>query len=411
MSQSNIAVIYRQLYQKRNSPMKNSKIFFSWILSLVLILSTFASTIVQDTVSLGAKADTVPAIAYESGEVFSALSNSNGTDEEDFTVSSRLLELIFGKGKTKQKGSLIKLCPGGDAFGVKIYGSGITVTKVVTELSSGLLKVDDKILSIDKKTVFSIDDVKQILNSSGGKTLSFEISRGGKNETVKIAPACAGGEYHLGVILSDGASGIGTVTYYDPITYEFGGLGHGICASDSSEVLKMSRGTVTGVILAGATRGESSKPGELRGVLTDKNLGSLSKNTKCGVFGKLDPSAIKNADENSAIPVAAKSEVHTGEATIFSTVKNGKRAEYKIEITDINYSSDGTKSFRIKVTDEALIALTGGIVRGMSGSPIIQDGKLVGAVTHVMVADPTEGYGIFIENMLNASQTDAQKAA
>ena len=138
---------------------------------------------------------------------------------------------------------------------------------------------------------------------------------------------------------------------------------------------------------------------------------SLQRNpdARCGVFGRLD--SVPESLAACALEVAHRDEVHTGEATILSTVKVGAVKEYKIEISDINKSSTGTKSFRIRVTDPALIAITGGVVRGMSGSPIIQDGKLVGAVTHVMVANPTEGYGIFIENMLNAAQMPMAKAS
>ena len=156
-------------------------------------------------------------------------------------------------------------------------------------------------------------------------------------------------------------------------------------------------------------KGEEGKPGELSGLLTDKVVGELYANTECGVFGKLD--TVPDSLCATAIKIAHRDEVHEGEATILSTVKVGTAKEFKIEISSINKSSTGTKSFKIKVTDPTLIAITGGVVRGMSGSPIIQDGKLVGAVTHVMVAEPTEGYGIFIENMLSAAQMPMAKAS
>ena len=210
-------------------------------------------------------------------------------------------------------------------------------------------------------------------------------------------------EYRLGVVLKDGAAGIGTITYIDPETGDFGGLGHGICDTDTGEVINFTEGQITGVILSGVKKGEEGKPGELSGLLTDKVKGVLYSNTECGVFGKLD--SIPEGLSSTAIEIAHRDDVHSGEATILSTVKVGSVKEYKIEISDINKGSTGTKSFKIKVTDPALIAITGGVVRGMSGSPIIQDGKLVGAVTHVMVANPTEGYGIFIENMLSASES------
>ena len=317
-------------------------------------------------------------------------------------VGSRFFELIFGK-KDKSKKD-IYLCPSGDAFGVKISGSGVTVSKIINESNTPSLCVDDSIVSINGKKISTISEVKDMVNSSDGESLEFEVLRDGKKIKLDIIPHKIGSEYHLGVLLSDGASGIGTITYYDPNTLSFGGLGHGICAKDSSTVLKMTRGDVTAVVLAGAKRGEPSKPGELRGVLTDKILGKLDSNTSCGVFGTLSPEAIKQDSRSTAIPIARRDEIKEGEATIISTVKSGVKDEYKIEIYDIERTSNESKSFKIRVKDDTLLALTGGIVRGMSGSPIIQNGKLVGAVTHVMLADPTEGYGIFIENMLNASE-------
>ncbi len=330
---------------------------------------------------------------------------------EDINIGSRFKDLIFGKGKKSNSKEEIYLCPGGDAFGVKIFGCEVTVSEVISDLSSGILAVDDKIISIEGKEVLSIQDVKDALEKSEGKELTFEIMRKGKRLSVKLTPKNAGGEYHLGVILSDGASGIGTVTYYNPKTCEFGGLGHGICDKSGLEVLKMTRGEVTGVILAGASKGEVNKPGELRGVLTDKTLGSLSLNTECGVFGHIKNYEALRSTLSDPLPIAKREEVKDGEATLICTVKSGKRAEYKVCLEDIDRNSTGTKSFRVKVTDEALIALTGGIVRGMSGSPIIQNGKIVGAVTHVLVGDPTEGYGIFIENMLESSESIVQPKA
>ena len=341
----------------------------------------------------------------------STLSESNCSNNS-IEVGSRFFELIFGKKERKQSNKNIELCLGGDAFGVKISGSGVTVSKIINETTASPLRADDKIISIDGTKISTISEVKNILNSSGGKALEFEVLRNGKRIAFDLTPHSIGSEYHLGVILSDGASGIGTITYYDPKTLAFGGLGHGICAKDSSDVLNMTRGEVTGVILSGARRGESANPGELRGVLTDKILGSVDKNTSCGVFGTLTSEAVsQNANSQKTVPIAYRDEIKEGEATIICTVKSGKKAEYSIKIYDIDRSSNGSKSFKIRVTDDTLLALTGGIVRGMSGSPIIQNGKLVGAVTHVMVANPMEGYGIFIENMLNAATQNAQPKA
>jgi stage IV sporulation protein B len=233
----------------------------------------------------------------------------------------------------------------------------------------------------------------------------------GSEISVEIRPTLVDGEYKLGLTLRDSAAGIGTVTFVDPETGTFGGLGHGICDGDSGEVVPMESGEICGVVLGGVHKGESGKPGELCGILNETTVGSLTKNSECGVFGTVDSTKIKTRD---AIAIGRRDEVAEGEATIISTIKNGKSAEYKIKIHDIDRTSTGSKSFKITVTDPTLIALTGGIIRGMSGSPIIQNGKLIGAVTHVLVADPTEGYGIFIENMLNVANNannSLQKAA
>ena len=162
------------------------------------------------------------------------------------------------------------------------------------------------------------------------------------------------------------------------------------------------------MILGGVTRGEIGKPGELSGVLNRKHIGNIYKNSECGVFGTIEN---LDTEDMTPIPVAKKKEIKTGEAEIICTVKGGKKAKHKIEITEIDINSTGSKSFKIKVTDPMLIATTGGIVRGMSGSPIIQNGMLAGAVTHVMIAEPTEGYGIFIENMLSAAECQVQQKA
>ena len=322
---------------------------------------------------------------------------------EDVEIGSRFWELFFG-GEKKEESS-VALLPGGDVFGVKIKQKYVTITE-----SHGIpaLKSGDVIISINGESVSSASDVRRLVEKSGGRSLTIRALHQGNEVAVEIRPNYEDGEYKLGLTLRDGAAGLGTVTFVDPKTGLFGGLGHGICDSESGEVILMESGDVCGVILGGIHRGESGKPGELCGVLTEKDMGDLTLNCDCGVFGIItDPSALSG----ESIPIGRRNEVTEGEATIISTLKNGKSAEYKIEIYDIDRDSDGSKSFRIRVTDETLKALTGGIVRGMSGSPIIQNGKLIGAVTHVLVADPTEGYGIFIENMLNAADFKTDKKA
>ena len=320
----------------------------------------------------------------------------------DVEISSRIWELLFGgkkdKNNKKEYSEELMLIPGGSVFGARVKQERPSVTEDNAALG---FMAGDSITEIEGTPIRSCAEVKKIVNESNGRELEITLMRGEEKITKTVLPECVGGEYRLGLSLRDGAAGIGTVTYIDPTTLEFGGLGHGICDPDSHEVVDISGGEVTGVVLGGVTRGECGKPGELRGILTERICGSVTGNTDCGLFGTLTE-APKGAEP---IAVAKESEVKVGAAKIISTVKGTAAREYDIEITEITPSRDGTKCFKIKVTDPTLLALTGGIVRGMSGSPIIQNGKLVGAVTHVMVANPTEGYGIFIENMLNAAQS------
>ena len=313
---------------------------------------------------------------------------------ENVKVSSRFLELLMGSGEE------LMLIPGGEIFGTRVTQPYVSVSDN-GEVKA--LKHGDIILSVDGEAVGRVSDVKDILENHEGDMIDLSVRRDEKDFSVRLPYSKDKG---IGITLSDGAAGIGTVTYVEPNTKNFGGLGHGICDSESGEPIEIICGSVTGVILGGVKRGESGKPGELSGILTDKTKGTVSINTERGVFGTLD-----SYEGKTPIPVAKKSEVHSGDATIICTVKNGKTAEYKVKLFEIDKGSTGTKCFKIKVCDQTLLALTGGIVRGMSGSPIIQDGKLIGAVTHVMVADPTEGYGIFIENMLSASGAEMQPKA
>ncbi len=322
---------------------------------------------------------------------------------DNVKVDTRLGELFFGGARASVSQSIV---PGGGVFGIKMKQKYVTVTDAsgVPALSTG-----DIILSIDGRAVSCVNEVRDAVGASGGRSVTLRALHKGEELAIEVRPRLEDGVYKLGIGLRDGASGIGTITFYDPKTGVFGGLGHGICDADTGEVIPMESGSVCGVILGGVHKGESGKPGELSGILKENTLGTLEQNNDCGVFGRLTSNdIIPTAD---AIPIGTKEDIHEGEAKIISTLKNGKCAEYTVEIYDIDKSSDGSKSFRIRTSDKALLAISGGIVRGMSGSPIIQDGKLVGAVTHVMIANPTEGYGIFIENMLKYANNTLPKSA
>ena len=294
-----------------------------------------------------------------------------------------------------------ELVPVGRVIGLELSAGTVTVAAFDDSLSAGRdagLQIGDQILSIDENSIQCAEDVRRALNRSDG-TVELTVSRNGQSRRLTMAPEITAAGPKLGIFLKQGITGIGTVTYFDPETGAFGTLGHGV--NDSrGKLLPMARGSVYPASVVSIQKGKAGTPGQLKGSLSDTHLlGSLSGNTDRGVFGTVD-----TPWQGKTVPTAAAEEVHTGTATIRSTLSESGPRDYSVEILKIYPKSrpDG-RNLLIRVTDPALLEATGGIVQGMSGSPIIQNGKLVGAVTHVLVNDPTRGYGIFIENMLDAA--------
>ena len=337
------------------------------------------------------------------------------TPEEDGgTATVMLLGILPVKTVELREYDRLLLCPGGGAFGLQAALGGVLVTAITPidgrpspAAEAGLL-CGDLIVGAGSARVETAETLCRMIAESRGIALPLTVKRGEETLTLTLTPRLgSGGEYLAGMTVKDHAVGIGTITYVDAATGAFGGLGHGVYDGATGTLVPMLRGAVTGVELTGVVRGEVGEPGELRGRLTDVRLGTALLNTECGVFGVLTecPSA------SSAIPVGLRSSVRVGRAEILCTLDEGGCTRYTVEITSLRGARGNDKSFSIRVTDPRLLEKTGGIVQGMSGSPIIQNGKLVGAVTHVMVSDPTMGYGIYIENMLAASQAPMAKAS
>ncbi len=292
------------------------------------------------------------------------------------------------------------LIPGGQSIGLQLQNDTVTVAAFDDVLGANAresgLKIGDEILSIDGKTVACADDVRSAL---GEKSLSLTVLRDGKQKSLQITPCQTDDGPRLGIHLKQGITGIGTVTWYDPGTGIFGTLGHGV--SDSGgRLLTMTRGSAYTAEVISVKKGERGEPGLLKGSAEAMSVcGTLMRNTPQGVFG-----VTKQGWQGKPLPTADYDDIQTGPAAIRSTVAGSTVQEYSVEILKIypEHRPDG-RNFLLKVTDPELLSKTGGIVQGMSGSPIIQDGKLIGAVTHVLVNDPTTGYGIFIENMLDAA--------
>jgi stage IV sporulation protein B len=334
-------------------------------------------------------------------------------------TTSRVSYVPTGTPQTTDYSSL-KLYPGGVPFGVKFMTEGIIVTGVcniktksgsVCPANTAGLRQGDILLKANDRQLTGAEMLTSITESSGGKPISIEYLRGGKANKTSLTPVCSAddGKYKSGLYVRDSGAGIGTVTYIVPETLSFGGLGHGICEADTGRLTPMGRGTVVGVTINGVVKGVSGAPGEVRGYFSSGKTGTLLRNTDCGVFG-----AFATLPQNlmlEPMPVGTRNELKAGKAYILSTLDGTQPQKYKIQISDIHLTATGNKCFTVKVTDKTLIEKSGGIVQGMSGSPIIQNGKLVGAVTHVLINDPTTGYGIFIENMLNAAKMPMQRAA
>jgi len=301
------------------------------------------------------------------------------------------------------------LIPGGQAVGVALKTQGVLVVAKTKEAGRETpLRAGDVIVSVTGERILSASQLAEEVGKGVQDRVELGILRGGKELTVQAEADAdpADGKRRLGVWVRDSTAGVGTLSYIDPQTGEYGALGHAIVDGDTGNMLEVQDGAIMRSRVVGVNKGVSGRAGELRGSFLKENeqIGTLARNCERGIYGHMDemPQDLLYPD---GLPVAGRDEIHPGAATILSTVDGEGPKAYQVEILRcfLKNDSDG-KDMILRVTDPALLEKTGGIVQGMSGSPIIQDGKLVGAVTHVLVNDPTRGYGIFIENMLDAAE-------
>lgn len=297
----------------------------------------------------------------------------------------------------------VKVVPIGKAIGMKLYTDGVLVVGM-SEIegkkpyeNSGI-EEGDRIIEIDDSKISNTSELIDTVNNSNGQPIAITyISEEEEVLTTSIRPVKTGEDYKIGLWVRDAAAGVGTLTFYNPENNKCVALGHGITDIDTSKLINIASGELVSANILSIEKGEKGKPGEIKGTIENGyTIGKVYKNTGFGVYGTLDNKSALNLSENDAVEVASREEIKTGKAKILCELENGKRKEYEIEIERvfINNNSDN-KSMLIKVTDEELLKKTGGIVQGMSGAPIIQNGKLIGAVTHVLVNDPTEGYAVF----------------
>lgn len=301
----------------------------------------------------------------------------------------------------------------GRPFGMKLYTEGVLVIELSTvETENGEkspakqagLKLGDYILSVNGEKITTNEDLSKIVEKSGGEKLKFLVSRKNKRIYINVTPVKSKetGGYKIGVWVRDSSAGIGTLTFYSPTSNVICGLGHGICDEDTDALLKLDKGEIVDAGILSVEKGEVGSPGQLNGRFGLNTLGKIKLNTNCGVYSTPQ----KNVSYSYLTEVALKNEITDGTAQILCTVEGDtpKLYDCKIKVRVSAYHSK-TQNMLVTVTDNTLLEITGGIVQGLSGAPILQNGKLIGAVTHVLVDDPTTGYGIFAENMLETAQS------
>ncbi|MCI8759869.1 MAG: SpoIVB peptidase [Clostridia bacterium] len=354
-------------------------------------------------------------------QTMQTLSNYNTSTIDEKTKKANLQVSLFDNVSLKDVNVDIlprtKVIPVGSIAGVKLYTSGVLVVgmseiegmdnKKHKPYENTGIKEGDTITQINNVTISSTEQLMKTVNQAQGQPVKVKYIQEEETKECSIEPVqTSSNEYKLGLWVRDSAAGVGTVTFYEPSSKTFGALGHGITDIDTEELIHIASGEFVTTRILNITKGESGTPGKIQGTVENQqNIGKIYKNSKFGIYGSVDNLASLKIDTSKEMEVALREEIELGKATILCCLDNQKVEEYEIEIQKIykenNYNN---KSMQIKVTDERLLEKTGGIIQGMSGSPVIQNGKFVGAVTHVLVNNPQEGYAVFGDIMLKQSK-------
>ena len=302
--------------------------------------------------------------------------------------------------------------PLGTAIGMKLYTKGVLVVgmsqistvdneKIKPYENSGI-EQGDTILEINNKEVSNTNELIEEVNNSNGKPIKIKYSKNNETLETSITPAKSKNEYKIGLWVRDAAAGVGTLTFYEPSTNSFMALGHGISDIDTEKIFEISNGELITANIVSIKKGLKGEPGEIKGTIDSGNkIGEISKNTNFGVYGSVTNKSHLGIESSNEMEVATRSEIKEGNAQIICQLDNDGKKKYDIKIEKIyTMNNEDNKSMLIKVIDEELLNKTGGIIQGMSGAPIIQNGKFVGAVTNVLVNDPTQGYAIFADMMI-----------
>lgn len=409
--------------------LKILRIFFKCVFILALLLDTavFGAVIyLNGSISDNYKIKKGDGLTFNTAVPITAeyeglkLSQTGKTEQigEEFDVKLKAFGIIPFSTVNVEVVDELHVSVLGTPFGMKLYTDGVLVIDITTvETASGSIspgedagvKKGDYILSADGKQVLTNEELSAAVAASGGNRIKLVIKRGGTQKTVYVTPALSKetNSYRIGLWVRDSSAGIGTLTFYSPATGIVCGLGHGVCDEDTGDLLELKNGEIVSAEIVSVEKGSSGSPGQLKGKFTYGTIGKIDCNSEKGVYsvlkGKLGFSRLTET--------ALKQEVRDGDAQILCTVDGREPQLYSCRIKKRSSAYlSATQNMTVTVTDPELLKLTGGIVQGMSGSPILQNGKLIGAVTHVLIDDPTTGYAIFAENMLKEAESTAGNA-
>ena len=409
--------------------LKILRIFFKCVFILALLLDTAVFGVViylNGSISDNYKIKKGDGLTFNTAVPITAeyeglkLSQTGKTEQigEEFDVKLKAFGIIPFSTVNVEVVDELHVSVLGTPFGMKLYTDGVLVIDITTvETVSGSIspgedagvKKGDYILSADGKQVLTNEELSAAVAASGGNRIKLVIKRGGTQKTVYVTPALSKetNSYRIGLWVRDSSAGIGTLTFYSPATGIVCGLGHGVCDEDTGDLLELKNGEIVSAEIVSVEKGSSGSPGQLKGRFTYGTIGKIDCNSEKGVYsvlkGKLGFSRLTET--------ALKQEVRDGDAQIFCTVDGREPQLYSCRIKKRSSAYlSATQNMTVTVTDPELLKLTGGIVQGMSGSPILQNGKLIGAVTHVLIDDPTTGYAIFAENMLKEAESTAGNA-
>ena len=390
------------------------RVLFILILVIIYVYVCNISMLPNDIILMQGETlrlKTIFGLNVQNEETMQASSNLNNSIVEEtgkMNLNLNLFNLFSVKNVTVNVIPKTTVIPIGKAIGMKLYTKGVLVVGM-SEIegqkpyeNSGI-ETGDKIIEINDTKINTTDELIECVNNSKGKSVEIKYISNNQEEIASIEPVkTSDNEYKLGLWVRDAAAGVGTLTFYEPSTGEFGALGHGINDVDTYDLIDIASGELVSTDIIDIVKGEDGSPGEIRGTIDNGyTLGKIYKNTGFGIYGSINNIAKLNLFHSQELEVANRNEITTGKAEIICELENGKSQSYEIEIERIFLDNNqNNKSMLIKVTDEKNKKKTGGIIQGMSGAPIIQNGKFIGAVTHVLVNDAKTGYAVFADLMI-----------